>query len=202
MRAVSRLVRTSASPSRPVRSRDRPQFVRRVARVPAAAAADVDAELVRPRIESLLQRAHHRRRDAGRMPVHAHHRAEGLEPERIAQPREQRGAAVVMEHALGDRRAERHHPRRQPRRHASAVQRKIGDARSLHDPIVTFPGRDAVTRACCHVAGAQGAQELFWFEMERVRRARDVVLNGAEPLDRGHSSRTSLPLCPPARDSR
>ena len=37
----------------------------RIARVAAAAAADVDAELVRPRIEPALQGAQHRRRDAG-----------------------------------------------------------------------------------------------------------------------------------------
>ena len=34
---------------------DRAQFVGRVARMPAAAAADVDAELVRPRIEAAFQ---------------------------------------------------------------------------------------------------------------------------------------------------
>ena len=43
-----------------------------------------------------LQRAHHRRRDAGGVPVHAHHAAECLEPERIAQSREERRATVVM----------------------------------------------------------------------------------------------------------
>ncbi len=46
------------------------------------------------------------------------------------------GAAVVVEHALGDRRAERHHARRQPRRHAAAVQREVGNAGALHEFIL------------------------------------------------------------------
>ena len=114
------------------RLRDRPQLVGRVARVTAAAAADVDAELVRARVQPALRGAQHRRRDAGRMPVHPHHAAERLEPERIAQPAEQRRLAVVMDDALRDGRAERRHPRRQPRRHASAMERQIGNARAFH----------------------------------------------------------------------
>ena len=90
---------------------DRTQLAGCVARLLAASAADVDAELVRARIESSLQRAHHRRGDAGGVPVHAHHRSERLEPERIAQPRQQRRPAVVQHHALADRGAERGHAR-------------------------------------------------------------------------------------------
>jgi hypothetical protein len=98
----------------------------------AAAAADVDTKLVGARIEALLQRAHDRRRDTRGMPVHAHDRTEGLEPERIAQPREQRRPTVVVEHTFGDCGSERDHPRGQPRRNTAAVQREIGDAGSLH----------------------------------------------------------------------
>ena len=126
---------------------DRAQLVGSVARVAAAAAADVDAELVRARIESALQRAQHGRRDAGRVPVHAHHAAERLEPERIAQPAEERRMAVVMDDALGDRRAERRHARRQPLRHASAMQRKIGDAGTLHI-LLSLTG-SSNRSACC-----------------------------------------------------
>ena len=57
-----------------------------IAGVPAAAAAHIDAQLRGPRVQALLERPHHRGGDPGGMPVHAHHRAEGLEPEGIAQP--------------------------------------------------------------------------------------------------------------------
>ena len=135
------------------------QFVRRLARLSAASAADVDAELVRPWIQPALQRTHHRRRDPGRMPVHAHHRAERLEPERIAQAREQLGAAVVVEHALDDGRAQRRHAGRQPLRHAAAVQRKIGDARALHVAILRRRGQaviDGPARDPRHSVGTLG----------------------------------------------
>ena len=115
---------------------DRPQLAGRVARLLAASTADVDAELVGSRIEASLQRAHDRRGDAGGVPVHAHHRPERLEPERIAQARQQRRPAVMEQHAFRDRGAERGHTRRQPGRHAAAVQREVGDARSLHAVIV------------------------------------------------------------------
>ena len=95
------------------------------ARVPAAAAADVEAQLVRARIEPALERAHHRCRDAGGVPVHPHHAAERLEPERVAQPREQRRRG-----RSGGRRSRRSPVPSvvirvgQPRRHAAAVQRQ------------------------------------------------------------------------------
>ena len=115
---------------------DRAQLVRRVARLLAAPAADVDAELVRPRVQAALQRAHHRRRDARRVPVHAHHAAERLEPERIAQPRQQRRPAVVDAATLSAIAVPSASIRAgQPRRHAAAVQRQIGDAGALH-PII------------------------------------------------------------------
>ena len=108
------------------------QFVGRVARVPPAAAADVQTEFVGPRIEAALERPQHRRRDARRVPVHPHDAAQRLEPERIAQPGQQLGRAVVKQTLSDDRRAERGHPLREPRRHAPAMQRQIGDARAFH----------------------------------------------------------------------
>ena len=126
--AARRLVRTSASPSRPGRLGDLAEFVGSVARMAAAASADVDPKLVRARIESALQGAKHGRGDAGGMPIHPHHAAERLEPERIAQPAEERRMAVVMDDAFRNGGAERRHARGQPLRHASAMQRKIGNA--------------------------------------------------------------------------
>jgi hypothetical protein len=52
---------------------DRAQFVRCLARLLAASAADVHAELVGPRVEASLQGTHHRGGDAGGVPVHPHH---------------------------------------------------------------------------------------------------------------------------------
>ena len=72
----------------------------RLARMPAAAAADVDAELARQRVEPALQRADHAGGDAGRMPVHPHHRAERLEPERVGEAAQQFVAAVMVDDRL------------------------------------------------------------------------------------------------------
>ena len=108
------------------------QLIGRFARMLAASAANVDAQLVRSGIEAALQRADDGSRDAGRMPVHAHHRTEGLKPERIAQAREQLGRTVVEKNAFADRRAEARHAIGQPGRDTAAMQRKIGVAGASH----------------------------------------------------------------------
>ncbi len=64
------------------------EFRRRLARVAAADAADEYAELALERLQPALQRTDDAGGDAGRMPIHAHHRAERLEPERMRQPAE------------------------------------------------------------------------------------------------------------------
>src|ERR1041385_602781 len=64
---------------------DQTKFVRCVSREPAATAADVKAELIRFWCKPALQRAHDGSCDTGRVPIHTHHRAESLEPKRIAQ---------------------------------------------------------------------------------------------------------------------
>src|SRR5580704_2569156 len=97
-----------------------------------APSANVDTELVRSRVEAAFQRAHHRRRDARRVPIHAHHRTESLEPEGITQTREQLGRAVMEKNALGDRGAEACHAVGQPAGDASTVERKIGVAGASH----------------------------------------------------------------------
>src|SRR5215471_2276922 len=100
--------------------------------MPAASPTDIHAKLVRTWVETTLQRSHHRRGDAGRVPVHAHHRTERLKPERVAQPRKQRRSAVVIEHALADRRTEHRHSRGEPFGHASVVQGQIGETGTFH----------------------------------------------------------------------
>ena len=55
---------------------DRDKLMRRLARVAAAPAADMDAELPRQRCQTALQRSNDARGDTGGMPVHSHHRTE------------------------------------------------------------------------------------------------------------------------------
>ena len=88
---------------------DAAEFVRRLPRMPAAAAADMDAEFARERREAALQRADHAGRDAGGMPVHPHHGAERLEPERMRQTAQEFVAAIMMHDRLGDHRAKPRH---------------------------------------------------------------------------------------------
>ena len=102
------------------------QLIRRLARMLAAPAADVNAKLAAQRRQAALQRAEHAGGDAGGMPVHAHDGAEGLEPERMRQPAQEFLAPVVMHDRLRDHRAEPRHALAQPRRHAAAVERQVG----------------------------------------------------------------------------
>ena len=122
---------------------DRDQLMRRLARVIAAAAADMDAELPGQRRQAALQRADDARGDAGGMPVHPHHRAERLEPEGMRQPAQQLVAAILEDDRLGDHRAEPGHAIAQPFRHAAAVKRQVGAARHAvpsAQPVAATPG--------------------------------------------------------------
>jgi hypothetical protein len=97
----------------------------------AATAANMQAEFAGERREPALQRADHTGGDARGMPVHAHHRPEGLEPEGMGKPAQQLVAAVVMDDGLAHHRAQPRHPLGQPRRDPPAVQRQIGATGSL-----------------------------------------------------------------------
>ena len=110
---------------------ERGQLVGRAARVAPAAAADVQAQLVLDGPEAALERADHAGGDPRRVPVHPHHRAERLEPERVATagaaPRCGRTRARSPRRSRG-----RGAPSaRQPRGHAPAVQRQVGGSRLL-----------------------------------------------------------------------
>jgi hypothetical protein len=59
---------------------DGDQLVRRLPRMPAAAATDMDPQFAPERRETALQCADYAGRDARRVPIHAHHGAERLEP--------------------------------------------------------------------------------------------------------------------------
>jgi hypothetical protein len=69
----------------------------------------MNAKFGSERSEAALQRADDAGRNAGRMPVHPHHRAKRLEPERVRQPLKEFIAAVVMHNRLADDGAERGH---------------------------------------------------------------------------------------------
>src|SRR5215470_5475100 len=97
----------------------------------AASAADKDAEFLLQRSKSPLQRPDHAGGYARRMPIHSHHGAKRLEPERMRQPPQEFIAAIVVDDCLADHGAERRHPRRKPWRHMSAMQRKISAAGAL-----------------------------------------------------------------------
>jgi hypothetical protein len=99
------------------------QFIRRPARLRTAAAADMQAELARQGRQAALERAEHAGGDAGRVPVHAHHCAEGLEPERMRQASEKFVTPIVLDDRLGNQHAEPGHAVAQPFRHAAAMQR-------------------------------------------------------------------------------
>ncbi len=135
---------------------DGDQLVRRLPGVPAAPAANMDAELARERCKAALQGADNARGDARRVPVHAHHGAEGLEPEGMREAAQELVAAVMMDDRLGHHRAEPGHPLGEPFRHAPAMQRKVGaSGSSCHElpfsEIVVVgclaPGRPTYTTA-------------------------------------------------------
>ena len=111
---------------------DRDKLMRRLARVIAAPAADMDAELSGQGCQAALQRADDAGGDTGGMPVHPHHRAERLEPEGMRQPAQQLVAAILEDDRLGDHRAEPGHAIAQPFWHAATVKRQVGTAGTAH----------------------------------------------------------------------
>jgi hypothetical protein len=86
----------------------------------------MNAELARERLETAFERADNARR--GGMPVHPHHGAERLEPERMRQAAQQLVAPVMVDDRLADHRAEPRHPIGQPSRDVAAMQWRIGAA--------------------------------------------------------------------------
>src|SRR6478672_166518 len=88
---------------------DRDQFLRRVARIFPASAADVDAELLLQRRQPALERADDARGNAGGMPIHPHYGAERLEPERMGETPQQLVASIMMDDRLAHDRTEAGH---------------------------------------------------------------------------------------------
>src|SRR5450631_2875319 len=94
----------------------------------AAPAAHMDSELVLQGRQAALQCADDASGDAGRMPVHTHDGAEGLEPEGMRQPPQELVATIVVDDRLANNGAQRGHARCQPRRYAPAMKGKISAA--------------------------------------------------------------------------
>jgi hypothetical protein len=97
----------------------------------AAAATDMDPKLIRERRQASFQGADHARCDARGMPIHAHYRAKGLEPERVGKAAQQLVAAIMMDDRFAHHRAEAGHAICQPFWHLPPVQGKIGASSSL-----------------------------------------------------------------------
>jgi hypothetical protein len=87
----------------------------------ATAAANVNAEFLPERRQPALEGTDDARRDARRMPVHAHDSPEGLKPERIRKPPQQFIPAIRMDNSLRDNGSEPGHPIGQPPRHLAAM---------------------------------------------------------------------------------
>lgn len=107
---------------------DLDQLRRRLPGMRATPAADMQAELVRHRLQPALQRPDHAGGDAGGVPVHPHHGAEGLEPEGVGQAPQELVAAVMVDDRLGDHRAEPGHAPAEPGGHPAVMQGQIGTA--------------------------------------------------------------------------
>src|SRR6266702_7562870 len=135
----------------------------------AAAAADIDAELILERAEPALERTDQRGRYARGVPVHPHHGAERLEPERMRQPLKERVAPVMMHDRLRHDRAERGHTCREPGWNPAVVQGKIGAAGSSgHDCPEIAQFGDGCTSGMLHCTERGSAARC-----ERVERRRD-----------------------------
>src|ERR1700741_3596809 len=91
----------------------------------------MDPEFLLQRSQPTLQGTDYARRDTGGMPVHAHDRAERLEPERVGKTAQQLIAAVMMDNRFADHRSEAGHPVGEPFGNLSSVQRQVGGSSPL-----------------------------------------------------------------------
>ena len=76
-------------------------------------AADVQPQLPLDRRQAALERSQHAGGDPRAVPVHAHHAAERLEPERVRQPPQHFVTPVVQHQRLDEDAPEPRHARRQ-----------------------------------------------------------------------------------------
>src|SRR5258708_35557305 len=89
----------------------------------------MNAKLALQRRKAALQGTDDAGGNAGGMPIHPHHGAKRLKPERMRQPLQELVAAVMMDDSLANNGAERSHAFRQPRGTTPAANGKIRAAR-------------------------------------------------------------------------
>jgi hypothetical protein len=169
----------------------------------AASSADVNAELVAKRCQPPVERTDNTRRDAGGMPVHAHHGAEGLKPKRIGQPPQQLVAPVVVDDSLRHHDAKARHSVGEPTGHAPPVQWQIRAASPSCHPFtkslaVSQPGNMLMSRLQTGESEQQGkmvqrqSSGAAWkIKMSRAERTRP-----ARPLESARAARRA-PRTPP-----
>ena len=133
---------------------DRDKLMRRLARVTAAPAANMDAEFSGQGCQAALQRADDAGGDTGGMPVHPHHCAERLEPKGMRQPAQQLVAAILEDDRLGDHRAQSGHAIAQPFRHAATVKRQVRTAGTAHHQRIPVGVTPEVASGCGMIASA------------------------------------------------
>jgi hypothetical protein len=89
----------------------------------APAAANIQPQLLRPGIQSALQRAHDGGRNAGGVPIHAHHRAQGLKPKGVAEAGQHLASAVLVQDGFNNSRAKQRHTGGEPGGDMAPVER-------------------------------------------------------------------------------
>src|SRR5690348_13325397 len=109
-----------------------PKLIRSAARLLASSSANINSQFMCTRIQPTFQRSHHRRCDAGGVPVHAHHASERLKPHRVADAGQKLGYTVMMNNAFGNGCPELLHSDGQPCGYTPAMQGKIGMSGTLH----------------------------------------------------------------------
>src|SRR6185369_7745166 len=171
-------------------------------RMAAAAAADEDPELILYRSKTALERTHHARRDAGGVPVHSHHRAERLEPERMREAAEKLVAAVMMDNRLGNQPAETRHALGEPWGDMPAMEWQVGASRaaavvqSRHAAMLGDARPDARGKKAWTSAGVRRVEDdVFGRQIARDHRRgsrpvaeldRDLIRIGFHRAPRGH----------------
>ena len=154
-----------------------------------------DTELSRQGRQAALQRADDARGDAGGMPVHSHHCAEGLEPEGMRQPAQKLIAAILEDNRLGDHRAQPSHSIAQPFGHAAAVKRQVCATRAPHhqcSPVAVTLGAasgwDTIASATPNSSSSSAVLAGDWSKFDTVTPSSRM------PLAVGSSVRTSSRL--------
>ena len=98
------------------------ELVRGLSRIFPTSTTDMDAELSLERTQPTLQRTDDTRRDTGGVPVHSHHSAKRLEPERVRETAQQFVTTVMMDNRFADHRPEPGHSIGEPLGNLSTVQ--------------------------------------------------------------------------------